>query len=111
MGDEADDILKSFSLGEDDSKKYKVVKEKFDSHFVKRRNIIYERAKFNMRKQEVGEPVDSLITALYTLAEHSKYEALHDEMIRDRLVVGLLDVSLSEKLQLDAELTLEKAVT
>ena len=32
-------------------------------------------------------------------------------MIRDRLVVGLLDTGLSEKLQLDAELTLEKAVT
>ena len=32
-------------------------------------------------------------------------------MIRDRIVVGLQDVSLSEKLQLDPDLTLEKAVT
>ena len=30
-------------------------------------------------------------------------------MIRDRLVVGLLDCALSEHLQLDPELTLEKA--
>ena len=30
-------------------------------------------------------------------------------MIRDRLVVGIRDMALSEKLQLDAELTLEKA--
>ena len=36
---------------------------------------------------------------------------LHDEMIRDRIVVGLRDARLSEKLQLDPELTLEKAVT
>ena len=31
-------------------------------------------------------------------------------MIRDRIVVGLADQKLSEKLQLDADLTLEKAL-
>ena len=111
MGAQADDILRSFSLSEEDKRKYSVVKAKFDSHFVKRRSIIFERAKFNMRKQEDGEPVDAFITALYTLAEHCGYGALHEEMIRDRLVVGLRNAKLSEKLQLDAELTLEKAVT
>lgn len=32
-------------------------------------------------------------------------------MTRDRLVVGLTDTQLSEKLQLDTELTLEAAIT
>ena len=32
-------------------------------------------------------------------------------MIRDRIVVGLIDHSLSERLQLDAKLTLESAKT
>ena len=32
-------------------------------------------------------------------------------MIRDRIVVGISDAKLSEKLQLDRELTLEKAIT
>ena len=32
-------------------------------------------------------------------------------MIRDQLVVGLCDASLSERLQMDADLTLEKAIT
>ena len=32
-------------------------------------------------------------------------------MIRDRLVVGLRSAKMSEKLQLDAELTLEKTIT
>ena len=35
--------------------------------------------------------------------------ALKEEMLRDRLVVGIKDMSLSEKLQTDAELTLDKA--
>ena len=110
MGDEADDILRSFSLSEDEQKVYDTVKTRFERHFVKRRNIIFERAKFNSRKQEQGETVDAFITALYGLAEHCNYGNLHNEMIRDRIVVGICDVKLSEKLQLDPDLTLDKAV-
>lgn len=63
-----------------------------------------------MRKQGENEPVDSFGTALYSLAEHCKYGPLHDELIRDRLVVGLNDIRLSERMQLDKDLTLEKAI-
>ena len=42
--------------------------------------------------------------------EHSQYGNLRSEMVRDRIVVGLLDETLSMKLQLDSELTLEKAI-
>ena len=111
MGNDAEDILRLFWLSDDDSKKYDVVKGKFDSHFVKRRNVIYERAKFNQRILEEGEPVDSLITALYSLAEHCGYDALHNEMIGDRIVVGIRGSRLAEKLHLDSELMLSKAVT
>ena len=38
------------------------------------------------------------------------HESAYDELIRDRLVVGLRDTRLAERLQLDPELTLEKAV-
>ena len=111
MGDEAEDILKTFCLSEADQKKYKVVTDKFRAHFITKRNIVYERAKFNRRIQEPGEPVDAFITALYSLAEHCKYGDLRDELIRDRIVVGIVDKSLSEKLQTTDDLTLEKAIT
>ena len=38
MGDEADDILRSFKLSDADAKKYSVVKEKFN-HFIRKRNV------------------------------------------------------------------------
>ena len=44
--------------------------------------------------------------ALYSLAENCDYG---EEMIRDRLVVGIRDVRLSQKIQLDSKLTLETA--
>ena len=82
MGDKADDILHSFHLSEEDQKRYDTVKEKFEHYFVKRRNVIFERAKFNKRRQEESESVDDFITALFCLAEHCGYADLHDEMVR-----------------------------
>ena len=96
MGDQADDILRSFVLSGEDRENYETVKTKFDSHFVQRRNVIFERARFNRWRQEEGEPVESFITALYSLAEHCGYGNLHDEMIRDGIVVGIRNNSLGE---------------
>ena len=103
MGDKADDIHWSLQLSAEDKKNFR---EKCNGHF-----IIYERAKFNSHCQEPDEPVETFVTALYNQAEHCGYEALHDEMICDRIVVGIQDRKLSEKLQLDPALTLEKTIT
>ena len=79
------------------------------THFVKRRNVIFEHAKFNRRVQQEGEPVDDFIIDLYSLVEHCDYGQLHDQMVRDRIVIGIRDSQLSEKLQMDSKLTVEKA--
>ena len=63
-----------------------------------------------MRVQHEGESVDSFITDLYTLAEFYAFGELHDELIRDRIDVGILDKNLSERLQLESDLTLSKAI-
>ena len=54
MGDQADDVVCSFALSDVERRKYDTVKEKFDGYFIRRRNVIYERAKFNRRKQVEG---------------------------------------------------------
>lgn len=111
MGDEADDILRGLNLTNARRQQYKPVKDAFDKYFVPKKNVIYERAKFNRRVQSGTETVDSFITALYALAQNCDYGPLNEELIRDRLVVGLRDTALSEKMQLDKDLTLQKAVT
>ena len=110
MGGEADDIVKGFTFVEGDRKKYAKVKEKFDQHFIIKRNVIFKRAKFNIRIQEPSEPVDAFITDLYCLSEHCEFGALREELIRDRIMVGLQDVKLSKKLQMDSSLTLQTAI-
>ena len=109
LGEESESVLSSTNATEDDRKDYAIVLQKFDSFFQVRRNVIFERARFNRRNQLPAETSEQYIMALYSLAANCNYGALEGEMIRDRLVVGIRDASLSERLQLDADLTLEKA--
>ena len=111
MGDRVDDILQSFKYADGERESYDTVKKKLDEYFVPQRNVIYERALFNSRKQEPGEPVEEFITALHTLVEYCDYGNLRDQMVRDRIVVGLANAKLSERLQLDRKLTLDTAFT
>lgn len=110
MGDEADDVLRGSKLTDAEKQQYSKVKDGFHNFFIVKKNVVYERARFNMRKQEPNETVDAFVTALHALAEHCNYGNLHDELIRDRLVVGLADTRLSERMQMEKDLDLEKAI-
>jgi len=52
----------------------------------------------------------SIIFDVHTLAQHCTYGLLQEEIICDRIVTGIHNSSLSEKLQMDGQLTLETAV-
>ena len=83
--------------------------EKFNTHFVPQVNVIHERATFHKRSQREGESVE-YVRSLFELSEHAQF-AEKEETIRDRLVLGLQDQELSQKLQLESDTTLDKAVT
>ena len=104
-------VLVSTGITDEERKSYKKVVEKLDEYFHVRHNVIFERARFNRRDQLEGESGDQYITELYYLAERCSYGQLTSEMIRDHLVVGIRDLALSERLQLNPDLTLEKAKT
>ena len=109
MGDCADDILATLRLDETKAT-YSEVRTALNGYFDVRRNLIVQRALFNKRHQLAGESVDTFIQELYRLAEDCEYGSLKDGLIRDRIVVGVLDDSLSDRLQAKADLTLETAV-
>ena len=99
MGSEADDVLDSLNLTAEQKQVYDTVTGKLKDYFVPKRNIIFERVQFNQRVQREGESVDSFVTSLHKLAENCVFGTLKNDLIRDRLVVGLRDSRLSEKLQ------------
>ena len=47
---------------------------------------------------------------LSRLAEHCDYSVLREQLIRDRIVVGVIDDALSDRLQAQADLTLAQSV-
>ncbi|KAK7925769.1 hypothetical protein WMY93_008079 [Mugilogobius chulae] len=58
-----------------------------------------------------GESVEAFVRQLYKLAEHCDFGQTKDEQIRDRIVIGIADGEVSQKLQLEPDLTLEKAIS
>ena len=110
MSSDAERVFSQFNLSEDEGKNYDSVLEKFNTHFVPQVNVIHERATFHKRSQREGESVEEYVRSLFELLEHAQF-AEKEETIRDRLVLGLQDQELSQKLQLESDLTLDKAVT
>ena len=109
LGEESEAVLSSTNPSEDDLTDYAKILEKFNGFFKVRKNVIFERARFNRRNQLEGETAETYIMELYTLAESCEYKETKEEMIRDRLVVGIRDASLSERMQMESDLTLDRA--
>ena len=70
--EEADAVLSSTNVTAEERAVYETVLEKFDAFFQVRRNVIFERARFN---QLSGE---QYIMGLYKLAESCNYEGRDD---------------------------------
>ena len=109
MGECADYILKTLNIDEEKAS-YEEVKTALNEYYEIRRNVLVERAKFNKRVQKPGEPVDSFIQDLYRLADDCEYGLLKNELIRDKIIVRVLDDAFSDRLQSKLKLTLEEAV-
>lgn len=54
--------------------------------------------------------MDAFIQDLYRMSEYFKYGVLKETLIRDRIVVSVLDERLSDRLQGRKDLTLEKVM-
>ena len=110
MGNDSEAIFSSFTFANaDDKKDLKKVLDKFGEHFIPKRNIIHERTVFYRRDQQPGESVENYLRTLYSLVEECDFGTKKDEQLRDRLVAGLADRTLSERLQLKSDLTLDLA--
>lgn len=110
MGKECRQILARLEISEDESKDPAVVLDKLESYFEPTRNILYERFLFHAAEQQPNETVDQYIIRLRRLAETCNFRNLHDEMLRDRLVLGCKDKAARARLFRQKECDLKTAL-
>ena len=111
---EGNQLMSTFTdLTEENKENFNDVKARFTRQFKGARSKLACRAEFNRRTQQAGENMDTFITSLYALSleEDCGYGALREEMIRDRIIVGVQDEALSNRLQLKYDsLTLQETI-
>lgn len=112
IGEEAVKAFDTFAWAEGQNEnKITDVLAKFDQYCEPRIQVIYERYRFNNRKQEPGESISAYVTELRVIAKNCAHnEITPDEILRDRLVLGVRDEKLRERLLRVNDLTLTKAV-
>nr|XP_034824747.1 uncharacterized protein K02A2.6-like [Maniola hyperantus] len=84
--------------------------KKFDEHFGTKPNITLARFKFFTRSQDSGETIDQYVTALRVLSQYCEFAQLRDSLIRDRIVCGISNNTVRDRLLRTEDLTLAKAV-
>ena len=90
LGAQGQEIFRTFSLSADQKKNIKTVKKAFTKHFTPQVKVVFERFKFNSRKQKEGEPFDSFLTSLRDLIAACDFHAdEQDKVLLDRIVAGV----------------------
>ena len=95
---------------ENDSKDITKVITAMDTYCIGQTNVIYERYAFNRREQEPSESIDPYVAALCILAKTCNFGDLRDELIRDRIVVGIRDSRTCKKLLQETKLDLQRCI-
>ncbi|XP_045534999.1 uncharacterized protein LOC123721191 [Papilio machaon] len=111
IGPEGYDVYTTFKFTKDeDAEDIEILVKKFNEHFGSKQNTTITRFKFFTRSQNRGESIDEYVTALKLLSQSCEFEHLEDGLIRDRIVCGVADGVVRERLLRTEDLTLAKAV-
>lgn len=87
-----------------------VLMAKFEEYFVPSQNVTFERYNFFSHDQKQGVSFDHYLAELNTLSKTRESENLKDSLVKDRIVCGILDNGLKERLLCEQDLTLDKEV-
>ena len=113
-GAEAQDVHEHFQFDAEteatDKKDYAKLLDMFGDYCRPRKNVVYERYRFWSRDQSRDEHVDNWVKDLRTIAVDCEFKEQEDLMIRDKLVFGICDARVKERMLRESDLTLQKAL-
>ena len=89
---------------------YNSVLKKFKEYCEPRKNEVFERYKFWQRDQHEGETIDQWVNDLRILLGSCEYGDQKEKNLRDRILFGVADTRVKERLLRESDLTLTKAL-
>lgn len=98
IGNDGKELLKTFDISEDDLKEFDKIIKAFTDNCSEKVNVIYERYCFYSRKQGEHEKFDIFYTDVKKLAKTCEFADKENEMVRDRIIFGINNMALQEKL-------------
>ena len=78
-------------------------------HYQPTPSVIISRFNFNSRTRQSHESVADFIAQLRQLSEYCNFGTNLNDMLRDRLVVGINNDTIQERLLAEVDLTFEQA--
>ena len=110
VGEKGRRIYETWTLTAEEKKTLKTYTDRFAGYVKPRTNIVYNRFKFGSRVQNQDESFDQFVTELQILVKDCAYDK-DDEMVRDRIVFGIRNNAIREKLiNKGSELTLTQTL-
>jgi len=89
MGKDCVEIFLNLELTPDEIASVTDCLKALEAYFKPKTNVVYKRFLFNSATQSCEEGIDEFVNRLRKMALSCKYGALTDEMIRDRIVIGV----------------------
>lgn len=111
VGDRVIQIYNNLVFEEpEDKSSYTKIFDKLNEYFIPTKNVTYERNVFFTRDMKIEETVDEYVNALRHLSTTCEFKDLTDSLIKDRLVLGIQDRSVKDRLFREPKLDLKKAI-
>lgn len=95
---------------EEERKSYKCIRKLWSEYCVGQTNITFERYQFNKCVQNTDESVENYYVRLRSLASTCEFGTLTDDLIRDRIVLGIRDDNTRKRLLQEPNLTLSSCL-
>ena len=106
IGEKGQQIFNTFKVVREEAKLADVLKL-YGDYCEPKKNLVFERFQFYSVKQSPSQSMENFVTEVKTRAASCEFKE-EDNMVRDRLVMGVCNSQLQERLLLEADLTLKK---
>ena len=109
IGDDAYELLETLNATEENSTT-EVIFKKLKEYYEPKYNAVVEQFKFFRQDQEEAESFDKFLREIKMIAKRCDFGTLEDNMVKVRIVLGVRNFALQERLLRVPDLSLDKTI-